>query len=183
MRVIVTAGLLIAGTALAFAMPHGRPGLWSISTTMQMADMPPIPPEAMAMMKARGIKMPGMDGEPVVNRICMTDQDVKEGAAALQRMRQQHDVDCTPRVLSESAGAVTTEITCHGAMEGVGRSQITWQGDSRYEGSYNFKGTMHGRPSSISTHYVGSFVKSDCGDVKPFRAGDMKDVPARAPSR
>ena len=51
-------------SAAAQAMPHGKPGLWNITTTMQMANMPQMPPEAMAMMKQRGMKIPGMAGSP-----------------------------------------------------------------------------------------------------------------------
>jgi hypothetical protein len=165
------AAALVLIPAAALAMPHGKPGLWTITTSMKMANMPQMSPQMMAMMKQRGIKMPGM--EPMVSQICMTPGDVKEGAAAQQRMRDQHEVNCTPKVLSETASSVTTEITCHGNMEGVGRSQISWRGDSHYEGEYSFKGSMHGRPNDMSSHYVGDFVKGDCGSVKPFRAADM----------
>lgn len=170
---------IFAVTAIALlpiaanAMPHGKPGLWTISTTMDMSAMPQMSPQMMEMMKQRGVKMPGMGGEPIVTQMCMTDQDVKEGAVAMQRLREQHDVKCTPRILSESSSSVATEITCHGTMEGVGRSQISWRGDTHYEGTYNFKGSMHGRPTAMGSRYVGQFVKSDCGDVKPFSARTM----------
>ncbi len=170
--VLIAAAVLLAPAA-AIAMPHGRPGLWTISTSMKMANMPQMSPQMMEMMKSRGIKMPGMGGEPIVSQICMTPDDVKEGAAAQQRLRDQHEVNCTPRVLSETSASVTTEITCHGNMEGVGHSRVSWRGDSHYEGDYSFKGSMHGHPNAMDTHYVGEFMKSDCGSVKPFRARDM----------
>lgn len=171
MKLLLAAAILLTPLA-AIAMPHGRPGLWTITTTMKMAAMPQMPPEVLAMMKQRGIKMPG--AEPMVTQICMTPDDVKEGALAQQRMREQHEVKCTPKVISETASSATTEITCHGNMEGVGRSQISWRGDSHYEGDYSFKGSMHGHPNEMSSHYVGDFVKSDCGSVKPFRAKDVR---------
>jgi Protein of unknown function (DUF3617) len=175
MRTVISATTAIAlFSTAAFGMPHGRPGLWNITTSMKMANMPQIPPEALAMMKQRGMKIPGMGGAPIVSQICMTPQDVTEGAQAAQRMREQHDVKCTPRVISESMSSVTTEITCHGMMEGIGHSQMSWRGDSHYEGDYSFKGVMHGQPTETSSHFMGDFVKSDCGAVKPFRA---KDVP------
>ena len=59
--------------------PHGKPGLWNITTTMQMA-MPQLPPEAMAMMKSRGIKLPGIGGEPVKTQICMTEEEIDKDA-------------------------------------------------------------------------------------------------------
>lgn len=176
MRIVISAAAAVAllSTA-ALGMPHGRPGLWTITTSMKMANMPQIPPEALAMMKQRGMKFPGMGGEPIVTQICMTPQDVNEGALAAQRMREQHDVKCTPRVISESMSSVTTEIACHGMMEGVGRSQMSWRGDSQYEGDYSFKGVMHGQPTETSSHFRGEFVKADCGSVKPFRARDIPD--------
>jgi hypothetical protein len=137
--IVVTVILLAAGTALA--TPHGKPGLWIITSTMKMANMPQIPPEALAAMKARGMKIPGSGDE-----------------------------NCTPHVVSQTANSITTDIVCHGTMEGTGRSQISWRGDSHYEGSYEFKGAMHGQPNQISTHYTGDFVKADCGSVKPFKA-------------
>lgn len=171
--VVLLAATIVLLPAMANAMPHGRPGLWTTSTTMKTAAMPQMSPQVMAMMKQRGIKMPGMGGEPVVNQICMTPGDVKEGMMAQQRLRDQHEISCTPKVLAETASSVTTEITCHGNMEGVGRSQISWRGDSHYEGDYSFKGVMHGHASEMSSHYVGDFVRADCGAVKPFRAKDV----------
>ena len=49
---------LILAPVAAFAA-HGRAGLWTVTSTMEMKNMPQMPPEAMAMMKARGMPMPG----------------------------------------------------------------------------------------------------------------------------
>ncbi len=174
-RLAVLATLVIALPLAAHAMPHGKPGLWTVTTTMKMGDMPKLPPQVLEMMKKRG--MPGMGG-PVVSQMCMTPQDVSQGAAAAQRLRDQHQVNCTPRVISETSSSASTEITCHGTMEGIGRSQMRWSGDSHYEGDYSFNGTMRGHPNSISSHYVGNWVKSDCGSVKPFSA---KEIPTHSP--
>ena len=173
-RLPLIAAVLLVPCAVS-AMPHGRPGLWTITSTMKMANMPQIPPEALAMMKQRGMKIPGMGGEPIVSQICMTPQDVAEGALAAQRMQSEHGIKCEPRVLNESMSSVTTEIACHGEMEGVGHSRMSWHGDSHYEGDYSFKGVMHGHPNEISTSFTGNFVKADCGSVKPFHARDMPD--------
>ena len=42
---------LILVPAVAFAA-HGRAGLWNVTTSMEMSNMPQMPPEALAMMKA-----------------------------------------------------------------------------------------------------------------------------------
>ncbi len=78
-------------------------------------------------------------------------------------------MNCTPRILKQSANSVESEIVCRGAMEGTGRSQVSWRGNDHYEESYNFKGAMRGQPHQMSTHYTGDWVKADCGTVKPFK--------------
>jgi hypothetical protein len=62
------------------------------------------------------------------------------------------------------------EISCHGHMNGTGHVKVSWRGMEHYEGTYNFKGVMDGRPQEMSTHYSGDFVKSDCGSVRPYMA-------------
>jgi hypothetical protein len=145
---------------------HGKPGLWTISSTMQMANMPQMPPEAMAMMKARGMQIPGMGGSPIVSQICMTPEQVSgDVPPAMHRDGE----NCTGKLLSQTASSMKSEVTCHGRMEGVGHSEMTWRGNEHYEGTYSFKGSMEGRPQEISTHYTGDFVKADCGSVKPAK--------------
>ena len=169
---LIAAAVVILAPGAAWA-GHGKPGLWTISSTMQVANMPQMPPEALAMMKARGMKIPGMDGAPVVTQMCMTEEQVK-----MDKPPAMRDESCTPRILTQTASSVTTEVTCHGRMEGVGRSQMSWRGDEHYEGNYSFKGSMQGRPQDMSTHYTGDFVKADCGAVKPFTA---RNIPAMRP--
>ena len=160
---ITCAGLLLACGA-ALAAPHGKPGLWTVTTSMTMANMPQIPPEALAAMKARGMQMPGM-GEPMTRQMCMTQEQVNMEKPPVVN---DHGENCTTKVLSQTSSSVSAEVTCHGHMEGVGHSEMSWRGDSHYEGTYAFKGTMEGRPNEINTKYSGDFVKADCGAVKPF---------------
>jgi hypothetical protein len=176
-RTHVMSGLLTASIVLlpaaALAVPKGKPGLWNITSTMKMANAPQLPPQVLEMMKKRG--MPGM-GEPTTSQICVAGD--APSADAMTRMQNQHGINCTPHILNETATSATTEVTCHGTMEGTGRSQISWRGDNHYEGSYSFKGSMRDHPQEYSTHYVGDWAKSDCGAVKPFSA---KDIPAHSP--
>src|ERR1700755_472583 len=157
---LVASALLLAPVAALAG--HGKPGLWNITSTMQMANAPQMPPEAMAMMKSRGIKMPGM-GSPMTSQICMTPEQVN---GDLSPAMHNHEEKCTAKVLSQTASSMKSEVTCHGRMEGVGHSEMSWRGNEHYEGTYSFKGSMEGHPQNISTRYSGDFVKADCGAVK-----------------
>jgi len=160
---------LVLAPAAAWAA-HGKPGLWTISTTMQMANMPQIPPEAMAMMKSRGMSMPGMGG-PITSQICMTAEMVN---ADKPPAMNNHEENCTTKILSQTATSMSAEMTCHGRMDGVGHTQMSWRGNEHYEGTYNFKGAMEGHTQEMSSHFTGDFVKADCGTVKPAMPRMMK---------
>jgi hypothetical protein len=160
---ILMAASLVLVPAAAFAA-HGRPGLWTITSTMQMSGMPQIPPEALAMMKERHMAIPN-SGQPTTIQMCMTQEQVNADKPPAMSNR---DESCNTKVLNQSPGLMEAEITCHGHMDGVGHVKVSWRGTDHYEGTYNFKGTMEGRPQEMTTHYSGDFVKSDCGSVRPF---------------
>lgn len=164
---LIAAGLVLAPAA-AFGA-HGRVGLWTITSTMQMSNAPQIPPDALAMMKARHLPIPN-SGEPFTTQMCMTQEQVNADKPPAMNSRGE---SCDTKVLSQSPALMEAEITCHGRMTGVGHLKIDWRGTDHYEGMYNFKGTMEGHPQEMTTHYTGDFVKTDCGSVKPF-------VPPRA---
>jgi len=157
---LIAASLVLAPAA-AFAA-HGRVGLWNVTTTMEMANMPQIPPQALAMMKARHVPIPG---EPMTTQICMTQEQVNADKPPAMNNR---DESCDTKVLTMSPGLMESEITCHGHMNGTGHMKISWRGNEHYEGTYNFKGVMEGQPREMSSRYSGDFVQSDCGSVKPI---------------
>src|SRR3954470_9776904 len=109
-RTLLVATILMPAAALA--VPHGKPGLWNITTTMQMAAMPKMPPEVMEMMKKRGMNVP-QPGQPITSQICMTTEQ-----AAMDRPpdMSREGVNCTPHVISQTANSATTDIVCHGTM-------------------------------------------------------------------
>ena len=161
-RTIVTglAATILLFPAVAWA-GHGKPGLWTVTSTMQMANMPQMPPEAMAMMKSRGMKMPGM--EPITTQMCMTQEQVNGDVPPATHREGEN---CTTKLISQTSSSVKSEVTCHGRMDGVGRAEMNWRGNEHYDGTYSFKGSMEGRPQEFSTRYSADFVKADCGAVK-----------------
>jgi hypothetical protein len=136
---------------------------------MQMANAPKMPPEVEAMMKKRGMNVP-MAGQPYTSQMCMTAEEVNADKPPAMTTRE---INCSTKILSQSASSMKSEVVCHGAMDGVGHSEINWTGNEHYSGNYSFKGTMHDQPNEMSTTYKGDWVKADCGDVKPFSAKAM----------
>ena len=98
--------------AAVLAVPHGKLGLLNMTTTMQMASMPKMPPEVMEMMKKRGMNMP-MPGQPMTSQMCMT---VEQAALDTPPNMDREGVKCTPHVLNQTSSSASTEIVCHGLM-------------------------------------------------------------------
>jgi Protein of unknown function (DUF3617) len=153
--------LLSSSVALA---GHGKAGLWNVTVSIVMPNMPKMPPEVVAMMKQRGMKMPGM-GEPITDQVCMTQADV-DGDMPPRTGGQ--DENCTNHVTSKTASSITADMVCTGRMQGTGHLQVIYSTPEHYVGSYNFKGVSEGHPQEMTSNFKGDYVKADCGAVKPF---------------
>jgi hypothetical protein len=159
---LLIAALTVVAPGVALAA-HGKAGLWNITMTMSMPDMPQMPPEAMAMMKARGMKMPGMD--PITTQICMTQADVDNDTLPPSRNNEEN---CQPHILSKTATSMTADMVCTGRMQGTGHIEVSYAGPEHYSSSFSFKGAMEGHATAMSSTSKGDWVKADCGSVKPF---------------
>ncbi|MCM2266090.1 MAG: DUF3617 domain-containing protein [Desulfuromonadales bacterium] len=106
-------GVLLVGFPLFFTSPAVaadamKPGLWEITTSVEMPGMPfQAPPQTM--------------------RHCYTAQEVKEQPVP-------KDEQCKVTDLKSSGSKVTWKVECKGEMAGKGEGEIIYQGDSAYEG-------------------------------------------------
>lgn len=156
--VIVAALILAPGAALA---GHGKAGLWKTSTTTNMAMT--MPPEMAAQMKAMGMKAPAAN--TFTSQMCMSQAEVDSSAPP---HIDQGATGCVTKVLSATANSMTAQMTCNGRMKGIGTMKISYRGAEHYEGSYDFKGSVEGNPTNMTTTFKGDWVRADCGSVKPY---------------
>jgi hypothetical protein len=152
---------LVPGAALA---GHGKAGLWNITTSIGGMPSVQLPPEAMARMKAMGMKMPS-GGQSFSSQICMTQAEVDSDKLPPVG---KNDMGCTSHVTSQTANSMSAETVCTGDMKGTGRMQISYSGAEHYSGSYSFKGMIHDRSMETNSTFKGDWIKADCGAVKPF---------------
>jgi len=119
---------LLAGALLSVASPlqaadSMKPGLWEITTSMEMPGMPFQPP-------------------PQTVRHCYTPQEVKEQPVP-------KDEQCKVTDLKSSGSKVSWKLECTGEAAGKGEGEITYQGDSAYEG----KSRMQTQRMTMSMKY------------------------------
>jgi hypothetical protein len=151
---------LLVAPGVAYAA-HGRVGLWNVTTSMSMA-MPQIPPEALAQMKARGIKMP--NGQSFTSQICMTAAEVN---ADKPPSMGRENTGCQWGNIHTSASGMTGDLVCTGQMKGHGSMQVSYTGNTHYSGQYSFQGNVEGQTQDMKSTFTGDWVKTDCGVVKP----------------
>lgn len=122
-QIIPLVGFLLLLPSMAAAAETMKPGLWEITTSMEMPGMPFQPP-------------------PQIVRHCYTPQDVKEELIP-------RDDDCKVNDLKSSGGKVSWKMECKGEMAGKGEGEIVYQGDSAYEG----KTRMQTQGITVATKY------------------------------
>lgn len=150
--------IFVPGAALA---GHGKAGLWNTVTTTNMAMT--MPPEMAAQMKAMGMKPPTANS--FKGQMCMSQAEVDSNNPP---HIDEGGTGCTTKVISQTGSSMKAQMTCNGRMKGSGTMQVTYSGAEHYKGNYDFKGTVEGNPTNMSTTFQGDWVKADCGSVKPY---------------
>jgi hypothetical protein len=156
---ITAALLLLASPALA----EGQAGLWTVTTNWQFS--PPVVPRALVSMAREQDIAPPRNGQPFLHHICMTDYEAR-GRDPLHL--NNRDYDCEPRIVSARRGVTVMDNVCHGQVEGVGRTRITWRGNSHFEGTYSFIGKFRGDPARISSSFSAEWAGRDCRGIRVF---------------
>jgi hypothetical protein len=156
-------GLLAAGIValpVAALASHGKVGLWDVTVSMSMPNMPKIPPDQLAKMKAMGVTVP--NGNTMTVQHCMTAQEVS--AEEPPQMHQSRD--CNMENVKTSGGLYSADMVCKGPdMTGNGHLVVTYGSDTAYDGKMTFSGMSHGHPETMTNTFSGRWIKADCGDV------------------
>jgi hypothetical protein len=159
--------VLLCGVALACAfvtgeaLAVGKAGLWNSAMTMQLANAPQIPPEALAQMRALGIAIPGM-GAPIRTQFCMTAAQ----AASTEPPPPQNG--CSHQNIQQNGNTFSGELVCTGEMNGTGTFSFTPVSENEMRNKITFKGTSNGQPSDFSADIVLNYVGAECGSVRSY---------------
>jgi hypothetical protein len=155
----LAASLLLTHGAFA----AGKAGLWTVTTVWQFG-MSKVPPAIVALARQQALAPP-VTGRPFVHHMCMTEYEA-DGSQPMHL--NSRELDCTNRVVSQRRSQMVMETICHGPLEGVTRTLITWRGDGHFEGTSDFKGKFRGDPSRMSSSFTADWAGEDCRGVRPF---------------
>jgi hypothetical protein len=146
-------------------------GLWDFATTVQMSGAPPIPnldkmpPEQRARIESA---MKGMMGSPRTTNVksCVTKAGIDE---AIARANSNNGNKCDPKITSMTASKVELHMDCSDTqqMKSTGEITIERESSDRIKGNGSIKTVSNGRSMDTKWTMTGTFVSSDCGDLKP----------------
>lgn len=136
--ILYAAIIAIAALPCMAHAAHRVPGQWEVTSQMHFVQGGvQIPPEVMAQMKARGMKMPAI-GAPHTFKTCLTAED----AAKDEHPDFSEDKSCKTQSARWSGDHFHAEFTCsggegprHGTIDGsIGHGGKSYTGTFRMEG-------------------------------------------------
>ncbi len=129
MRLVVPSLLLMLLLPLVAAADGMKPGLWEITTTMQMPGMPFQPP-------------------PQTIQHCYTPAEASAAPVPAG------DPKCRVENVSRNGNTTSWTVSCSGDGAGSGKGEITFSGDSAYSG----KMTMTTEGMTMTSSYQGKRI-------------------------
>ena len=144
---------------LAALASHGKVGLWEVTTTMNMPNMPQMSPTQMAQMQAMGMHMP-MGHEITVQR-CMSAAEVASDVPPAV-----HHKNCTMSNVTLTGHTFSGKLTCLGEFTGTGTFSINYDSDTHFSGTETTTGTAGGHSATSSASFEGKWISADCVNLK-----------------
>jgi len=151
----------------ALAAGMMQPGLWEMSIQSDaMKNMPKMSPEQLEMLRQKGVNVPSMQDGKLLTRVCIS----KEMAERDQPIdMHRNETGCQAKNYQRSGTGYTVDIACDSPrMKGEGRAKGNFLSKQSFNSSYDFKGTIQGRPVSQHQESTGKWLADDCGSVKPM---------------
>lgn len=164
--VSILMGSLLCVAASAWAAGQMKPGLWEMSIKSDMMkNMPKIPPEQLEKMRQMGVAIPQMHDGGMVTRVCISKEMAERDEPPEMNRKES---GCQAKNFQRSGGNYSVDIVCDGPhMKGEGKAKGSFSSKESFMSTYDFKGTMQGRPITQHHESSGKWLSATCGDVKP----------------
>jgi len=169
MRPFLTGFALLLPLSLsAFASePQLRAGLWEMRMQSDaLRGMQGLPPEQLEQMRKMGIDVPKIQNDAIVNKVCISKEMAERKGVP---MMDKQESGCEVQNYKRSGNNYTANIICDGPqMKGKGIVKGSMKNGESFESTYDFDGTMEGRPVKHQQTTSGKWISADCGNVKPL---------------
>ena len=102
----------------------------------------------------------------MVTKVCISKEMAERDQVP---QMNQKETGCQSKNFQRSGGSYSMDIVCDGdRMKGEGKARGTLTGNDHFSSTYDFKGTMQGKPVTQHHESSGRWLAADCGDVRPL---------------
>ena len=159
--------VLMCSSSAVWAAGKMKPGLWEMTVkTDAMKNMPKLSAEQQEQMRKAGVNLPNMQDGGMTMKMCMTKEMTEREQTPGSGQSQ---LGCESKNAQQSGNSYSVDIVCNSAtMKGEGKMKGVFNGSESYSSTYDFKGTVHGRPTTQHHESNGKWLSADCGSVKPI---------------
>jgi hypothetical protein len=168
MRNVAFPVLLLSLLAVPFAAQAAgqmKPGLWEMTIKSDaVKKMPAIPPEQLEQMRRLGVDIPHMTSDGIVTKVCISPAMAARDEPPVM---SESNSGCKTRNYRHDGDSYTLDLACSGMLNGEGKAQGRFSGGEHFSSTYDFHGTVQGRPVNQHQETSGRWLGADCGDVKP----------------
>ena len=162
-------GCSLAVAAFAWGQVKQKPGLWEVTTTMNMAGMPDMPQMPQGMQMPPGMSMPQNPMAPRTTQVCVTQAMIDKYGAPYSNPPRG---DCKVTDVAMKPNGMTAKIACTGALTATGTVETTWTMADTTNTNMHLTGTMqmgpNSRPVDMTMKATSTYKGADCGSVKPM---------------
>jgi len=168
MRTLIVSALTLSSfsfSAAVLAADHMKPGLWEMTVKSDaMKGIPKISSQQMEQMRRLGIHLPQMKDGGMVTKACISPEMAARDEAPVIAGKES---GCETKNFRRSGSRYSLDLACDGLLKGEGKVKGSFSGGDSFTSTYDFKGTMQGRPVNQHQETSGKWLSADCGGVKP----------------
>jgi hypothetical protein len=156
----IAMGCSLCGLALfAWSQGKGKAGLWEVTTTRTMGNMPQMPQGMPPGMAAR------MGGGPTTTQVCVTQAMVDKYSGPPPQTRG----DCQVSNMTTKPDGYSAEVTCTGRFTGKGTVDTTIVDSDHVKSTVHITGAggPQGQQMDMTMQSTAVYKGADCGSVQP----------------
>jgi Protein of unknown function (DUF3617) len=155
--VLFSAALAVAAASTAHAQESIKPGKWEYTVTLQMPNMPQLPP---GVQLPPNVQMPsGAGGMTATHTSCVNASDPTAELRRPQGPPGSPEAQCKVERMERSGGIIIWASTCtspEATVHSEGRAKYS---DDRMEADFNTRTThANGPPIQAAQHVVGRYL-------------------------
>jgi Protein of unknown function (DUF3617) len=157
---------VIALAALAWSQSQRKAGLWEVTSQMNMAGMPQMPPGTQL---PPGMSMPASPFAPHTTQVCVTQAMIDKYGSPYSN---PPNGSCKVTNITMRPDGMSATVACTGQMNAMGTVETTFVDANTTKTKMHITGTMqmgpNSRPIDMTVLSTSTYKGADCGSVKPL---------------